>query len=293
MGVHLKKSLAVLGGDAREITMIKLLIEQGYNMRVFGLPKDLMPPEAHIYATCREAVKNADAVILPMPGINNLGVLYTKLLQVKVSISQDDLAEINEGVLVLVGRASRYLKKLAETLKFSLIEVADLDEIAIPNAVPTAEGAIQLAMEKIPITIHGSQSMIIGYGRIGEALAIRLKGLGAEVTVCVRSKNQLAKCRSLSYHAKDLDELSDAVHCADLIFNTVPAMIINEQVLHRIKKDAWIIDLASHPGGTDFEAAKRLGISAILAPGLPGKVAPLTAGRILAEAYPAILAAYQ
>ncbi|MCR6545907.1 dipicolinate synthase subunit DpsA [Dehalobacterium formicoaceticum] len=292
MDIPAKKCLAVLGGDEREIILIKLLLEQGYEIKTFGLPKNLLPSRIHNCTTCREAVNNAEGVILPMPGVNDLGILYTKLHQEKITISREDLAGIKEHVPVLVGRASCYLKELAASLGFFLIEVAELDEIAIPNAVPTAEGAIQLAMEKTPMTIHGSRALVIGYGRIGEALAIRLKCLGAKVTVCARNKIQLAKCHSLAYDTKTLAELSDDVHLEDLIFNTVPALIINEQVLQQVKKEVWIIDLASHPGGTDFEAAKRLGISAVLAPGLPGKVAPLTAGRILAEAYPGILATH-
>jgi dipicolinate synthase subunit A len=44
-----------------------------------------------------------------------------------------------------------------------------------------------------------------------------------------------------------------------------------------------IIDLASKPGGTDFRYAEKRGIKALLAPGLPGIVAPKTAGQIVAN----------
>jgi dipicolinate synthase subunit A len=35
-----------------------------------------------------------------------------------------------------------------------------------------------------------------------------------------------------------------------------------------------IIDIASAPGGVDFSAAQKMGISAFLCSGLPGKYAP-------------------
>ena len=44
-----------------------------------------------------------------------------------------------------------------------------------------------------------------------------------------------------------------------------------------------IVDLASKPGGTDFRYAEKRGIKALLAPGLPGIVAPKTAGQIVAN----------
>ena len=44
-----------------------------------------------------------------------------------------------------------------------------------------------------------------------------------------------------------------------------------------------ILDMASAPGGVDYEACKELGISAALLPGLPGKYAPASSAEILAE----------
>jgi dipicolinate synthase subunit A len=59
--------------------------------------------------------------------------------------------------------------------------------------------------------------------------------------------------------------------------------LITAQVIASMPQRTVIIDLASKPGGTDFRFAERRGIKAILAPGLPGIVAPKTAGRILAS----------
>lgn len=284
-----KLCLAIIGGDDREIILVKSLVDNGYFIKVFGLPASLMPSNVQVCLSFREAIKDADAVILPMPGINNKGILYAKFSHDDIQILLEDFAHIAQNVPVFVGAASKYLKELAETISFPLIEVADTDEIAIPNSVPSAEGAIQLAMEKLPITMHSSQSFVIGYGRVAPTLCTMLKGLGAEVTVCARNLSQLAKCQVLGYRTKTLKELPKSVNQADVVFNTVPSLIIGEQVLLHVRKEALIIDLASSPGGTDFEAAKRLGISAILASGLPGKVAPLTAGKILANAYPKII----
>jgi len=284
-----KVRLAIIGGDNREIVLVKSLVENGYSIKVFGLPASLVPSQVEVCEDFRKAVKDADAVILPMPGINNKGVLYAKFSHEDIKISVEDFAYITEKTPVFVGSASKYLKELSETINVSLIEVADLDEVAIPNSVPSAEGAIQLAMEKMPITMHSSQTFVIGYGRVAQTLCTMLRGIGAEVTVCARSLSQLAKCQVLGYQTKTLRELPGSINQADVIFNTVPSLIIGEQVLIHVRKDSLIIDLASSPGGTDFEAAKRLGISAVLAPGLPGKVAPLTAGKILANAYPKII----
>ncbi|MGI6684805.1 MAG: dipicolinate synthase subunit DpsA [Bacillota bacterium] len=287
-----KNCLAVIGGDDREVVLVKSLTDRGYSIKVFGLSASLMPLSVQVCSSFQEAVENVDVVILPLPGINNKGILYAKLFPHDICLTPEDFAYISPNVPVFVGAASQYLKNIAQTKRISLIEVGDLDEVAIPNSVPSAEGAIQIAMEKLPITIHGSESFVIGYGRVAETLCTMLKGIGAKVTVFARNSSQLAKCQVLGYQAKELKYLSQYVNQADVIFNSVPALVIDEEVLIKTRKDTLIIDLASIPGGTNFEAAKKLGVSALLAPGLPGKVAPLTAGKILAEAYPRIIDSY-
>ena len=60
-------------------------------------------------------------------------------------------------------------------------------------------------------------------------------------------------------------------------------MILPAEILKNIQKNALVIDLASKPGGVDFSAAKALGIKVIWALSLPGKVAPVTSGKIIKD----------
>jgi dipicolinate synthase subunit A len=191
--------------------------------------------------------------------------------------------------LVIIGSARQYLKDWAEKYKFTLLETVELDQIAIPNSIPTAEGAIQIAMENSRITIHGSKSCIIGFGRVALTLARTLKALGAYVYVVARNRGQLARAAEMGCIKAGYHELPGILNEMDFVFNTVPAMILNKELLKHANPELIIIDLASQPGGTDFEAANRYGIKAILAPGLPGKVAPISAGQILADVIPDLI----
>jgi len=74
-----------------------------------------------------------------------------------------------------------------------LIETANLDELAILNSIPSAEGAIQMAMDATKITIHGSASFVLGLGRFGTTLARMLHGIGAQVTGVARKPSDLAR----------------------------------------------------------------------------------------------------
>ena len=122
----------------------------------------------------------------------------------------------------------------------------------IVNTVPTAEGAIEIAMNETPITIHGSKCLVTGYGKIGKILSKMLCGLGAQTYVEARKYADLAMIEGHGYEPLALSELKSRIGEFDIIFNTIPAMIFDEKILKKVKKDALIIDLASNPGGADF-----------------------------------------
>jgi len=152
------------------------------------------------------------------------------------------------------------------------------EELAVANAVPTAEGAVQLAMEQMPVTIHGARVLITGFGRVGQAAARRFAALGARVSVAARRYEQLALAESEGYGAEQIGGLDGWLCGYDLVVNTVPAPVLGETELKDLRPDCLIIDLASKPGGVDRKAADRLGRQVIWALSLPGKVAPVTAG---------------
>ena len=111
------------------------------------------------------------------------------------------------------------------------------------NAVPTAEGAIEIAMREYLGTINSSKCLITGYGRIGKVLAQMLKGLGADVYVSARRKESLAWIKLNGYTPVDHKSLINSGEY-DIIFNTVPAQILDSHIMARIATGALIIDLA-------------------------------------------------
>ena len=148
------------------------------------------------------------------------------------------------------------------------------------NAIPTAEGAVEIAMRELDSSLRDARVLITGFGRVAKVLAHVLKGLGCDVTVSCRRKSESAWCRVYGYGFVPLESLKDKVNDYDVIFNTVPATVFTKEVLCNTK--AVIIDLASAPGGVDTDAASELGIKVIRALSLPGKVAPRSAGGIIA-----------
>jgi len=279
--------LAVWGGDARTIVLLEQLVNWGASVQVVGLPVKNF--KVTVLAELRETSRDIQALILPVPGVDEQKKIYAVYHDQPLILSAAELTSFPAGLLVFVGVAQPYLKEIAVQTGIELIEIMNLDETAILNSIPSAEGAIQMAMERLPITIHGSYTLVLGFGRTGVTLTRMLAAMGAHVTVIARKPAQRARAFEMGVLSADFLELSALIPQADIIFNTVPALILSRSLLEKAAPEVLIIDLASTPGGTDFTAAQELGITAVLAPGLPGRVAPKTAGVILARVIRRIL----
>ena len=271
-----KQNVWVVGGDERQAVLAGLLYNDGHEVHVYGLERRMLGEGS------MDGIEKADCVILPLPAMGADGSLHAPLSRLKLPAEQV-LDRLHEGQLVLCGRAAPVLRTMAEQRGLTLSDYFAREELALLNAIPTAEGAIRIAMERLPITLHGARVLVLGFGRLGQALATRLHGLGARVHAAARKPEQRALAESLGAESRCFDEMRDWLHTYDLVINTAPAQVLGVEELGALKEGAVVIDLASLPGGVDDESAAALGIPVIHALSLPGKEAPLTAARYLRD----------
>lgn len=282
-------NIILCGGDRREIELYRCWKEAGIEVKIAGFERASGLESSSIPR--EEDFAGAGALIAPLSGIRADGSVNALFAAERFSLTSC-LAKTGPGVILLAGAVAVPLKeRLAE--KCYLVITGEDEELALLNAIPTAEGAIQKAMEFSPVTLHGSIALVIGLGRCGTALTRALQGLGARVRVLVRRQESAALAFSAGFAPYDITSAAEALAGADFIFNTAPAPLLTAALLKQVKKEALILDLASAPGGTDFDAAAAFGLTALLLPGLPGQTAPRTAGRILARVYRRLIAEAQ
>jgi len=270
---------SVIGGDGRQRECIKLLASKGYLVKTLGF-KNIDNDKVKVYEEMTPALFNCDVLLLPIPYKDKKGYINFKEIDMRVKL-EEILEHILPSTLIVLGKADEKFKQDVHSKGILWCDIVEEEAFSILNAIPTAEGAIQKAMEMTDITLHGAKILVLGFGRVGKSLSRMLKGIGAHVTVEARNYKDLAWIKENGYIPVHLDELDFVLSSQDIIFNTVPHMILDRRRLKLVSQDAVIIDLASFPGGVDFEAAKDLGIRASLELGLPGIVAPRTAAEII------------
>ena len=270
---------------------MEILAERGFKLSVLS-DRPLKGPGLFISSNIEQVVRNADVVIAPMSSTDEEGYLKNTFVEERIQLNSGFFNLLNKNVLFLIGFANPLLKKILEDNGINYIELSRLDDLAILNAIPTAEAAIKIAIEETDITLASSNILVYGLGKVGLSLAWRLKALGANTFAVTRDGAAIARGEDLGIEMLTYDSVKTYLPDMDIIFNTVPALVIDKESIALLKEAALIIDLASSPGGTDFSAARERGIKAILAPGLPGKTAPVTAGKILADLIPDLINSY-
>ncbi len=270
--MELQKSFLICGGDLRQIKLADNLAAYGYTVIVYGFNEEVKFGEKvqRINNIC-EALKNIDIVVLPLPCSVDDETVNMPMYREKLAITEL-FKEINKNQIVLAGKVSSKIKKLAGMYNIYIVDYFEREELTVLNAIPTSEGAIQIAMEELPITLHGSNCLVLGFGRIGKLLSKALNGIGAITSVGARKFSDHAWIKGYGYNCIPICELGKKLSSFDVIFNTIPEIILDKEKLLKVRADALIIDLASKPGGVDFETATQLGLKVIWALSLPSEV---------------------
>ena len=267
-----KAKIAVIGGDMRQIYAAEELIKMGYTVSEYGFGTLRGSDEIPL----SEVTDGALAVLLPVPVTRN-GEMNMPFSRQKPTypevLSHSENAKLICGGMFPDGEESTG----------RIFDLCRDESFNIMNAVPTAEGALAVAMENTDITINGMTAAVTGFGRIGKALCRILSALGARVIAVSRSEKDRALSGLLGYRSVGYRDFAEVIGTADVIFNTVPCRVITPAHLDGMKKSTPIIELASKPGGVDGYEAICRGIRVISAQSLPGKTAPVTAGKIIAR----------
>lgn len=265
----------VLVGDDRQAACAAALARRGWRVRCLGRAVPGLPASTDPAVTA-----GAGVVVGPVTGFEG-----GRFAGAPEGFALDpERLPFRRGAIYIGGRPGEALRRAIERQGARCHDLLQDEDFAAANAWPTAEGAVLRAQLLSRRVVAGRRSVVLGFGRCGSALARLLRGIGAPVTVVARRPEQRQAAAGLGCAVLPFDRLPETMARAELVFNTVPAPVLGREALARLPREALVIDIASRPGGVDWQAARELGVEAHLEPGLPARFFPLTAGEILADA---------
>ena len=268
----------VVGGDLRNVELVKLLKEDGKTVYTYGMNINSSEP-------LEKTVEDVEVVIGPIP-FSRDGLTVNSTFAESQILIIDLLEKIKEKTLI-AGNISEDIIKMTQKYNIKVIDVMKNEKLAILNTIATAEGTIELMIANTNTIIFDSNVLILGFGRVAKTLANRVKGLVKSITCASREDDELAWIEVYGYKIIDLNTLNQSQNILkslsnyNVIINTIPSMILDVDKLQYVKKDALLIDLASNLGGIDKEDTKKQGLKLIHALGLPGKVAPVSSAKFI------------
>ncbi|HET6872140.1 MAG TPA: dipicolinic acid synthetase subunit A [Sporolactobacillaceae bacterium] len=279
-GIH----IVIIGGDARQLEVIEKLNNLDAQLDLVGFDQ----LDHYFHGANKMDLEDidpstVDVIVLPVAGANDEGHVESLFTDKKLQLTKEWLKQTPEHCVIYTGIPTNFLLACEAECGISLVKLFERDDVAIYNSVPTVEGTLMMVIQNTDITIHRSNVIILGLGRTGMSLARTFGALGAYVKVGARRPEHIARITEMGLEPFHIKDLENQVTDVDVIINTIPAKVITSLVLSKMPSRALIVDVASKPGGTDFRYAEKRGIKAILAPGIPGIVAPKTAGQIIAN----------
>ena len=275
------RTFSVVGGDKRNIAFSRMLCGQGHTVKLFGF----VNYERETPMQCKnlyEAIENADYIVGPIPCSHNGGALNAPFHNAPIYV-EDLFRLIKPHQVFIAGFMKPDIFTLAQKYNIHAIDMLKREELLVLNAIPTAEGAIKIAIEETDITLHGSQMLVVGYGRVGKALSSMLRGIGAKVTAVVNKSEAAAQAKASGHSVIYFREMENHLKYPDVIFNTVPNILLDKNNMRHIRKETLIIDLASPPYGVDVNDSRDFGLKVLYTNSLPGKIAPVTTASYILE----------
>ena len=255
----------IIGGDARLGELGRLLRQRGFSARrVYAGGED-----ARAILDVPEVIGSAENIVTNCP---------PKAKGIELDLQALLAMAAPDANMLLCGPGA------PDAADARVVDLWRDEALLCENARLTAEGAVSAAMQASRRSLRGQRCVVIGWGRIGSALAELLVAMGARVVVASRTAAHRHRAIERGAEAVPLERLGEALPGADLIFSTPPVPVLGRDLLARVRPGALVIDLASPPYGVDLRAAWALGLRAWREPGLPGRYCPESAAEALAEA---------
>ena len=158
-----KYTFAILGGDRRQAIVAKRLLDKGHFIKLFGLGTFTADIGcAEICSTCEKAISGSDFVLLPLPATKDKVNLALVSDHTPISLASIvELASKYKCKGILGGILPKEMEHIASVKNVTLYDFYLDESFQKKNALPSAEGALMIAMEHTEKTVKGMNGTYI------------------------------------------------------------------------------------------------------------------------------------
>lgn len=228
----------------------------------------------------KEVCEKVYVLPIPVTKLDKNQVIKEKLKEELIKLCENPYAKIK----VFGGAFTTEWKLFLGEYQIPYWDFMKLPEVVEGNGWITAEATVAEVLQQGEYSIYGQKILVTGYGCCGEKIARVFSKMGAEVFVAARREEVRERIERDGFLPIRFSDMERMIGDMTTVINTVPAMVVTENCIRRMQSDACIIDIASNPGGCDFEAAKKYRITAKLALGLPGLYTTSSSANLLKHA---------
>ena len=295
----MKNTYAIIGGDLRLVYLANLLAKDENEVYSFGIEQqkqefkqEYNKEKVNSCNNLEEAISNSNIVISSVPLSKNGINVYAPYNLDSSFINLNYLAKSLSNKIFFAGQIPDMFYELSENKNTKIYDLMKQEDLTILNTIATAEGAISDIILNTKCNLHKSKILILGFGRVAKTLAVKLKGLDAYITCAARKDKDFAWINTLGFESININNISiikedsiekEKLKKFDIIINTEPQIILDENNLKYVKENCFLLDLASKPGGIDGKACEKYNLNYKLSLAIPGKVSPLTSAEFIKE----------
>ena len=262
--------ILIIGGDERFISLKHILIKQNFEVDTLFLDNK---------NNQINKINDFNIIFLPIPFLRN-ECLNSPFIQEKISMEMI-LNILNKFEGKIIGGFSKNTEQIFKERNLNFTNILNDEKFTLVNAIITAEGTIEKIINKSEKSLFESNVCILGYGRVSKALARRIEPLCKNLIVYNNPSVNYIYTKINNIKSKYIDSFKDDIQNFDVIVNTIPSLILNKELLDKTDKNSLILDLASLPGGVDFNYAKKLNLKTIHYLGVPSKVSCLSSANTI------------
>lgn len=276
----MKKRISFIGGDLITVYLINAFLKEKYEIKTYAfdgaidLIEDSDRNKKNMFSEdIKETIKFSDIIVFAMPFKNTSEQVMSTFSNKQIDI-KEIIPYLNKKIIFAGNLSNETLNKLKEQ-NTTVYNLSENNELKIANALIASEASVQIVKGELQKLIHGTKILILGFGRLGKMLCKTFKSLDADVTCEARKDADLAWIKAYGYKALDLEDLSENINNYEVIINTIPFKILDEERIKKMNPKTFILDLADDVRGIDIKAARKAKIKNVWALSLPEKTAPV------------------